>query len=151
MTIASSTHAHGRRLMFGSRWHAIALCIAWQFARGGDMQRLPISGGSGPSPLPNLRSIRILFTIEVICIFCFSRCNSLTSVIFEVDMQFSDFGERALCVVGLASIQIPFSVAGIDSFRSSRCKSLAFARFASVQISFSVEVICEACVVGWHC
>jgi hypothetical protein len=56
------------------------------------------------------KSVIILSSIEVLCKFCFSKCESLSSIIFESGSHLQRIERLAFYESGLISIVIPSSV-----------------------------------------
>jgi hypothetical protein len=111
-----------------------------------------------------LSAVMIESRIEILCEFCFYKCNSLTSVTFESNSKLQRIEESAFQSSSLTRIDIPASVEVLCRACFSACESLTCVTFESnsklqrieeyvflwsglrtIQVPASVEVLCNSC------
>jgi hypothetical protein len=98
--------------------------------------------GNSAFCLSSIESIGIPSNVEKIGEWCFSRCESLSEMIFESGSKLKDIGNSAFSDSGIKSIRIPSNVEKIGKCCFSRCESLSEMIFESG--SKLKEIICDA-------
>jgi hypothetical protein len=116
-------------------------------------------------------SITIPRHVQIVCSFCFSSCNSLSSISFETDSELTRIQSSAFfSCYSLESITIPRHVQILCSSCFSSCNSLSSISFEidseltriescafyscsslkSITIPRHVQILCSECFSSWN-